>query len=86
MKIYRTPRFDRAYKKLPCEVQEQFRGKIRLLTSSDLKHPSLRVKKIRGTPGFFEASINMSYRFTFEIKEDGILLRVIGKHDVLGNP
>lgn len=86
MKIYRTPRFDRAYKKLPAEIQGQFKEKIRLLASSELKHPSLRVKKIRGTTGIYEASINMSYRFTFEIKEDVILLRVIGSHDVLDSP
>ncbi len=69
MKIYRMPRSDRVYKKLPREVREQFRGKVRLPASSDLRHLSLCIKKIRGTTGFFEASINMSYRFTFQIKK-----------------
>ncbi|MHB1382084.1 MAG: type II toxin-antitoxin system RelE/ParE family toxin [Thermoleophilia bacterium] len=86
MKIYRTPRFDRAYRKLPPDVRVQFKKKIRLLAASDLRHPSLRVKKIRGTAGIYEASINIAYRFTFEMRDDGILLRVIGSHDVLERP
>jgi len=86
VKIYRTPRFERAYRKQPKDVQVQFKKKIRLLAASDLKHPSLRVKKIRGTGGIYEASINIAYRFTFEMMSDGILPRVIGSHDVLERP
>lgn len=87
MKIYRTPRFDRSYRKLPPEVREKFKEKIRLLTSSQMKHPSLRVKKLRGTAGIYEASIDMAHRFTFEKRKDGVLLRVIGGHDdVLSRP
>lgn len=86
MKIVRSPRFDRAYKKLPPDVQGLFKRKIRLLVESNLRHPSLRVKRIRGTAGIWEASITMGYRFTFELIEDGIRLRVIGRHGVVDNP
>ena len=49
MKVVRSPRFDRAYKKLPEKVKEAFRNKFKLLTQSNFTHPSLRIKKIKGT-------------------------------------
>lgn len=86
MIIVRAPRFDRTYKKLPAEVRDQFKIKIKLLVESDFKHPSLRIKKIKGTTGIWEASIDMNHRFTFEKIENGIKLRVIGEHDVMDMP
>lgn len=86
MIIVRSPRFDRAYKKLPPDVQRQFQQKLDLLVSSNLMHPSLRVKRIKGTEGIWEASIDMAHRFTFEKIKGGLRLRVIGRHAVLDNP
>lgn len=86
MIIIRSPRFDRAYKKLSKPVQEQFKKKIILLVESNVTHPSLRVKKIKGTDMIWEASIDMAHRFTFEKIEGGIRLRVIGTHGVLKHP
>ena len=86
MIVVRSPRFDRAYKKLPEEVREQFRRKLRLLVDSKFTHPSLRVKRIQGTADIWEASIDMKHRFTFQKIEGGIFLRVIGPHEALDNP
>ena len=86
MIVVRSPRFDRAYKKLPKPVQEQFRKQVSLLIVSTFTHPSLHVKKIQGTETIWEARIDLAYRFTFEKIEGGIRLRVIGKHDILKNP
>ena len=86
MTIVRSPRFDRAYKKLPQDVRRQFQQKLELLVSSNLMHPSLRVKRIKGTEGIWEASIDMGHRFTFEKIKGGIRLRVIGPHAILNNP
>ena len=86
MRIIRSPRFDRAYRSLPKKVQERFKEKIRLLASSKFTHPSLRVKKMKGAPGIWEATIDMNHRFTFEKMDDAIKLRVIGKHNVLEKP
>ena len=86
MIIVRSPRFDRAYKKLPHFVQELFKKKIKLLVSSNFAHPSLRVKKIQGTDTIWEASIDMAHRFTFEKIKGGIRLRIIGKHEVVEHP
>lgn len=53
----------------------------------NIKHPSLRAKKMQGYENRWEASINMFYRVTFEIHNDYYLFRRIGPHDdVLKNP
>jgi len=53
----------------------------------NIRHPSLRVKKMEGHKNRWEASIDMFYRFTFEIHDDFYMLRRIGPHDnVLKNP
>ncbi|GAG81499.1 unnamed protein product [marine sediment metagenome] len=83
MRIESSPAFDRYYKKLPINVKELFKKKVKLLLSSNFEHPSLRVKKIKGTKNIWEASITKIYRFTFEKITDGVRLRVIGKHDIL---
>jgi len=67
-------------------VRERFKEKIRLLSSSKFTHSSLRVKKMKGAPGIWEATIDMNHRFTFEKIDDAIKLRVIGKHNVLEKP
>lgn len=86
MIVVRSPRFDRAYKKLPEEVQQRFKEKFQLLASSKFTHPSLRVKRMQGTEGIWEASIDRAHRFTFEKIKGGIRLRVIGPHSILDNP
>ena len=86
MNLYTTTRFEREYKNLPQEIKSTAEGKIKLFVSN-ISHPSLRVKKIKGTECIWEASITMSYRLTFEKIGDGYLLRNIGPHDkTLKNP
>lgn len=55
MKVLRSPRFDRAYRKLHEDVKKIFKEKIRLLIQSQFTHPSLRIKKIKGTDTIWEA-------------------------------
>jgi hypothetical protein len=45
------------------------------------RHPSLRLKKIEGTPGIWEAMIDRGCRMTLEVRADAFILRNIGKHD-----
>ena len=49
----------------------------------DIAHPSLRVKRVRKYQDVFEGSINMDYRFLFQITTDAYILLRIGRHDVL---
>lgn len=86
MNIYRLERFKENYKKLDDNIKKAVKTKLRLMAENSF-HPSLRTKKVQGTQGIFEASINMGYRMTWEYYQDGILLRNIGEHDeTLRNP
>jgi mRNA-degrading endonuclease YafQ of YafQ-DinJ toxin-antitoxin module len=49
-------------------------------------HPSLRVKKMKGTSGFWELSLTMNYRLTFEVEGEVLTLRRVGTHDTLRHP
>lgn len=86
MNLYTTGRFEREYKKLPPDIKSTTKEKLKLFVNN-ISHPSLRVKKIKGTDNIWEVSITMNYRFTFEKIKDGYLLRNIGPHDkTLKNP
>jgi len=86
MKIVRTDSFKKDYQQLPSQVQEIFEKKLRIFMN-DIKHPSLRAKKMQGHENRWEGSITMFYRFTFEIHKDQYIFRRIGPHDdVLKKP
>jgi len=86
VKIARTERFKRAYRQLSAENRAQARKAISQL-AEDIRHPGLRVKRIRGARGIWEARVSRSCRLTFQMERDIILLRNIGEHDdVLGRP
>ena len=82
MRLLRTAAFGEDYVRLPKAVQEKFERKIRLFMNN-INHPSLRVQKMQGHANRWEASIDMFYRFTFEIHTDHYLLRRIGPHDAV---
>lgn len=80
MKVARTERFKRAYRKLSPENRKRARKAIRQLLENP-RHPGLRVRRIKGTRGIWEARVSHSCRLTFEIQGDTYLLRNIGEHD-----
>lgn len=80
--------FERSFKKLPRDLKELTKKKLRLLLE-DPSYPSLRVKKVQGyheTPSIMEMSVTMSLRVTFQIFPDFIYLRHVGTHEILRNP
>ena len=79
------PRFKRNYQKLPLEIRQRTHQTFALM-EKDLHHPSLQVKRIRGTINIWEARITHCYRITFSLEGRTIILRTIGEHDVLKNP
>jgi len=86
MRIDRADSFKKDFLHLPSHVQRLFEKKVRLFVQNT-RHPSLRVKKMQGFENRWEASIDMFYRFTFEVHADYYLFRRIGPHDeVLKNP
>lgn len=85
MKIQTTKPFERDYSALPEPIKKQAEKQFPLLLG-DPRHPSLRVKKIKGHPYIWEGRITKNYRFTFQIVGDTYLLRRIGTHDTLKTP
>ena len=86
MRILAYEGFRRFYQKLPNSIQRKVDKQLDLL-AQNLRHPSLHVKKIRGTAGLWEARIVKQYRLSFEMTGDTIYLRVVGNHDeVLKHP
>lgn len=86
MQLLLTERFRRAYSSLEAVDQDRVKKALRLM-AKDMKYPSLRVKKIQGTKGIWEARASRSIRITFQIDEGSIVLRNVGPHDeALRNP
>lgn len=80
MRLILTNRFQKAYQSLAAVDQGRVQKAIRLM-SGDLRHPGLRVKRIKGTQGIWEARASKSLRITFETEGDALILRNVGHHD-----
>ncbi len=80
MRFILTNRFKKAYQSLAVDDQKRVQKAIRLM-SAGLRHPSLRVKRIKGTRGIWEARASKSLRITFETEGDALFFRNVGHHD-----
>ncbi len=85
MKIRFTSTFHADYLELPSKIREALEKKFRLLVEN-IRHPSLRAKKMEGYSGIWGARISKQYRFTFKIEGEMYLLRRVGPHDILRHP
>ena len=86
MRLAFTNRFKRAYAELSIEAEALADKALRLLVEN-LRHPSLRVKKLKATEGIRETRLNPSIRLTFEVHDNLLVLRTVGRHDeALGRP
>jgi mRNA-degrading endonuclease RelE of RelBE toxin-antitoxin system len=81
VKIRRTDAFLRDYRALPIEIRERVEKQLRLLLE-DFRHPSLRLKKLKGTDKF-EIRISKGYRLTLRFDKEHLELRRVGTHDIL---
>lgn len=78
-----SDRFKKSYKKLTVREQKLVQDKIMILSENPL-HPSLRVKRIKGTADLFECSVNMDIRVIWYYEGDEIILLLdVGHHDIL---
>ena len=86
MRFVVTKRFKAAYLSLPEELQRKTDKALGFLVDNP-RHPSLRLKKVQGATGIWEARIDRGCRMTLEVHSDCFLLRNVGRHDeTLGNP
>lgn len=78
-----TDRFRKHYNNLAEAEKKQLRNKLALLSENPL-HPSLRTKRIQGTEGLFECSVNMDIRIIWYYEGDTLIILVdVGHHDIL---
>ena len=80
MRVGRTARFKKAWEELD-EAEKGLGRKAIMNLAEDMRYPGLRAKRIKGTANLWEARVSRSLRMTFEIEDDLILLRNIGRHD-----
>ncbi len=85
LKLVRTEHFGSQFKKLVGEesrLEQAIARSLTLLLRYPPPHPSLRMKRVRGTPGVWECSVNLDIRITFEFgKNNTVILRNIDHHD-----
>lgn len=85
MKLQRSARFTKQFQRLSKDdprLLRQVEKTIQYLLRFPPAHPALRMKRIQGTPGIYECSVNMDIRVTFEFLDpETILLRNIDHHD-----
>jgi mRNA interferase RelE/StbE len=79
--IRRTDAFLRDYRALPADIRQRVEKQLRLLLE-DYRHPSLRLKKLKGTDKF-EIRISKGYRLTLRFDKEHMELRRVGTHDIL---
>ncbi len=79
--IRRLQSFLRDYDRLPLEMQVRVDKQLRLLLGNS-SHPSLRLKKLKGTDKY-EIRISRGYRLTFRFYDQILELRRVGTHDLL---
>ena len=62
-------------------LASSLRRQVEILISNP-RHPSLGVKKIKGTKSIFGARVDDHFRFTFEFGEKNeVIFRVVGPHN-----
>ncbi len=78
-----TPRFQKRYKSFNVNEKKQLAKTLALLAENPM-HPSLRTKRIQGSDGLFECSVNMDIRIVWYYEGDRMIILVdIGHHDIL---
>lgn len=84
-KITYTKSFKKHYNKLSFNEKKQTKKKLSLFIDNPT-HPSLRTKKIKGTDGLWESSVNMDIRIIWFYEDNEIIILLdIGHHDILCN-
>ncbi|TSC78214.1 MAG: hypothetical protein G01um101429_902 [Parcubacteria group bacterium Gr01-1014_29] len=79
MNIRYSERFKQRLKELPRAVRKKFYKQADYLLYN-LRHPSLHAKKYDETKDIWQARIDRTYRFYFEIQGDTYLLTDLVKH------
>ncbi|MGH9655418.1 MAG: hypothetical protein ACRD4Q_09815 [Candidatus Acidiferrales bacterium] len=79
MKIDYIPQAVKALQGAPPNVRKAFFKQLRFLMQ-DLRHPSLQAKKYNEAEDLWQARVNRSWRFYFNIVDDTYVIRDIIPH------
>jgi hypothetical protein len=79
--VIKTKSFNENFLQLSSEEQKQTIKALRFLAENP-RHPSLKTHKVKGTV-FIEAYANLDIRIIFERTSDTIILRAVGRHNIL---
>jgi len=79
MKIRKLPRFVKQYGGLPKHIREKVDKQLKLFVENPW-HPSLRIRRRRGTRDIWYGRIDDDYRFTFSMEREVAILRTVGSH------
>lgn len=78
-----SERFKKHYKSLTIAEKNQFKKKLKQFIENPAT-PSLRIKKIQGTSGLFEFSVNMNIRVIWHYEGTELVILIdIGHHNIL---
>ncbi|WP_276861646.1 type II toxin-antitoxin system mRNA interferase toxin, RelE/StbE family [Anaerococcus tetradius] len=82
-KLTYSKAFKKHYKKLSDTEKIQMKKKLKFFVENPT-HPSLRTKKIQGTDGIWESSVNMDIRIIWFYENNKLIFLLdIGHHDIL---
>lgn len=79
MRISYSDSFLRQFTAAPPVVQKAFGKQVELLLR-DLRHPSLRAKKLSGAAGLWQARVNRDWRIFFTVSGSECRLHAITPH------
>lgn len=77
--------FVRDYKLLHPTIQKKVDKAVLQLTHN-LRHPSIRARKLKNQADVWEARVDYHFRVTFRIVGDVISVRRVGTHEIYRNP
>jgi len=83
--IEATNTFIKHYKKLDPLLKSQVKETL-ILFQNNPSHPSLGNKKITCQKNVYEIRISRNFRITYSKYGNTVILRKVGKHDIISNP
>lgn len=85
IRIEASDTFIKHYKKLDSILKNQVKEALINLQNNP-SHPSLGNKKIAGQKNVYEIRVSRNFRITYSKFGNIIILRKVGKHDIISNP
>jgi mRNA-degrading endonuclease RelE of RelBE toxin-antitoxin system len=76
-----TARFQKSSASLSPAIRQKLKKQLHLL-AHDLRHASLKARKMKGTTNTWEARVDYHYRLTFSLQGNRLILKDVGTHRI----